>query len=109
MGLGRVGGLERGSTLYRLLGEDQVVWEFAPVAHLRRGRLCGQSQRGAFGSEGLVAGEHPPDRLGEAVGDVDLGDLGAALFAEALFVALVAVAVDLVAAGVGGCLHQRPA
>jgi hypothetical protein len=23
-----------GSTLYRLLGEEKVVWGFAPVAHL---------------------------------------------------------------------------
>jgi hypothetical protein len=29
----------------------------------------------------LVAGEHVPDRLGESAGEVDLGDLGAALFA----------------------------
>ncbi len=80
----------------------------APVAHLSQGRLCGQSARGACRSEGLVAAEHVPDRLGETAGDVDLGDLGAALFAEALLVALVAVAVDLVTAGVGGGFDQRP-
>jgi hypothetical protein len=34
----------------------------------------------------LVAGEHVPDRLGEAAGEVDLGDLGAALLADAAFV-----------------------
>jgi hypothetical protein len=33
----------------------------------------------------LVAGEHVPDRLGKAAGEVDLGDFGAALFAEPLF------------------------
>jgi hypothetical protein len=42
----------------------------------------------------LVAGEHVPDRFGESAGKVDLGDLGAALFADAGFGALIAVAVD---------------
>jgi hypothetical protein len=32
-----------------------------------------------------------PDRFGELSGDVDLGDLGAALFAQPLLVALVAL------------------
>jgi hypothetical protein len=47
--------------------------------------------------------------FGDAAGEVDLGDLGAALFAEPLFCVLVAVAVERVAAGVHGCLDQRPA
>jgi hypothetical protein len=34
----------------------------------------------------LVVGEHVPDRLGESAGEVDLGDLGAALLADAAFV-----------------------
>ena len=67
--------LEQCSTLYRLLGKDKVVWGFAPVAHLREGRLCGQSARGACRSEGLVTGEHVPDRLGELAGELDLGDM----------------------------------
>jgi hypothetical protein len=79
------------------------------VAHLSKGRLCGQSRRGACRSEGFVAREHVPDRLGQAAGDVDLGDLGAALAAEALLGALVAVAVDGVPAGVRGGFHERPA
>jgi hypothetical protein len=41
---------------------------------------------GACRSEGLVVGEHVPDRLGESAGEVDLGDLGAALLADAAFV-----------------------
>jgi hypothetical protein len=57
----------------------------------------------------LVAGEHVPDRFGEAAGEVDLGDLGAALFADARFRLLVALAVDRVRAGVGGGLDERPA
>jgi hypothetical protein len=57
----------------------------------------------------LVAGEHVPDRFGESAGEVDLGDLGAALFAEACFQSLVAVAVAGVGAGVGGGLDERPA
>jgi hypothetical protein len=57
----------------------------------------------------LVAGEHVPDRFGEAAGEVDLGDLGAALFADVRFGLLVAVAVGGVCAGVGGGLDERPA
>src|SRR6476619_1555808 len=34
----------------------------AAVAHLSQGRLSGQSARGACRSEGLVGGEHVPDR-----------------------------------------------
>src|SRR5712691_5563593 len=60
-------------------------------------RLCG-----ACWSEGLVAGEHVPDRLCQAAGDVDLGDPGAALAAEAAFHVLVALAIDGVSASVGG-------
>src|ERR671918_2986338 len=69
----------------------------------------GQGVGGAFGSEGLLAGEHVPDRFGEAAGEVDLGDLGAALLADACFRALVAVAVDRCRAGVGCCFDEGPA
>ena len=41
----------------------------------------------------LVAGKHVPDRVSEPAGDVDLGDLGAALLAEPALVALVALRV----------------
>jgi hypothetical protein len=57
----------------------------------------------------LVVGEHLPDRFGEFAGEVDLGDLGSALFAEAGAGALVAVAVGGVPAGVRGGFDQRPA
>ena len=60
-------------------------------------------------SEGLVAGEHVPDRLGEPAGEVDLGDLGAALAAETALGALVALAVERVLAGRQGGLEQSPA
>jgi hypothetical protein len=57
----------------------------------------------------LVAGEHVPDRFGEPAGEIDLRDLGAALFADARFRLLVAVAIDRGGAGVGGGLDERPA
>ena len=57
----------------------------------------------------MVTAEHVPDRFGESAGEVDLGDLGAALFADAGFRVLVAVAVGRVGAGVGGGLDERPA
>jgi hypothetical protein len=34
----------------------------------------------------LLAGEDVPDRFGEAVGEVDLGDLGPRCFADPCFV-----------------------
>jgi len=37
----------------------------------------------------LFAAEHVPDRLGESAGEVDLGELGAALLADAGFRLLV--------------------
>ena len=42
-------------------------------------------------------------------GDVDLGDLGAALFAEPALVALVAVAEGVSVAGVDGGFDECPA
>ena len=57
----------------------------------------------------MVAGEHVPDRVGEAAGEVDLGDLGAPLSAEPGFCSLVAVAVERVFTGVRGRFDQRPA
>jgi hypothetical protein len=57
----------------------------------------------------LVAGEHVPDRFGQAAGEVDLRDLGAALSADAGFQLLIAVAVGGVGGGVGGGLDERPA
>jgi hypothetical protein len=57
----------------------------------------------------LVVGEHVPDRFGEPAGEVDLGDLGASLFAEPGLRALVAVAVGGMAGGAGGGFDQGPA
>ena len=56
-------------------------WMFAPGAS-PKGRSGRQTKSGAFGSERLVAGEHVPDRHRQLAGDVDLGDLGPALFAS---------------------------
>jgi hypothetical protein len=56
----------------------------------------------------LVTGEHVPDRFGDSAGEVDLGDLGATLFADARHRLLVAVAVDRRRAGVRGRFDERP-
>jgi hypothetical protein len=67
------------------------------VAQLGEGRR-------AAGGEGAPAGakgEHLPDRLGQAAGDVDLGDLGAALAAQPALGGLVAVAIGRVGASIG--------
>src|SRR3954447_20936031 len=57
---------------------------------------------GAFGSEGFTAAEHVPDRLGQPTCEIDLRDLGAALFADPRFRLLVALAIDRGGAGMGG-------
>ena len=64
-------------------GRTRLDGRLARVAHLLTGPSCGHGGWGACRGEGVVVGEHVPDRLGESVGEVDLGDLGAALFAEA--------------------------
>ena len=94
---GRVGPLERCSSLYRLieLRGPGVIGD-APVAQFQNGLLGSQTKGGACRSEGLVAGEHVPDRLGRLAGELDLGDLGAALAAEATLGALVALPVERV-------------
>jgi hypothetical protein len=53
----------------------------APAAHFPLGLSGSQTFSGACRSEGLLFCEDVPDRLGEAAGEVDLGDFGAALFA----------------------------
>jgi hypothetical protein len=58
--------------------------------------------------KGLVGGEHVPDRFGEFAGDVDLRDLRAAVFAEALFGALVALAVGRDVAARAWSLRAAP-
>src|SRR5512147_50421 len=78
-------------------------------AQVQRGRSSRQTKSGASWSEGLVSGEHLPDRVGEPAGDVDLGDLGAALLAEPPLVSLVALGVGRMLEGVHGRLEQRPA
>lgn len=70
------------------------------MAHLKRGPSCGQSAAWRLPErwvEGLFAGEHVPDRLGELAGDIDAGDLLAALASEALGGALIALAIGRVA------------
>src|SRR3954449_9353616 len=74
-----------------------------------KGAVRRRDERGACRGEGLVAGEHVPDGLGELAAEVDLGDLRSALAAEAALGALVALFVDRVLAGVQRGLKERPA
>ena len=112
-GRGRGSGLERCSCLYRFINfEDQVLSGLAPVAHVKNGLSGSQARNGACRSEGLerlVAGQHVPDRLGQLAGELDLGDLRAALAAEAALGALVALLVERVRGGGDRGLHQPPA
>jgi hypothetical protein len=104
------GGVERCSCLYGLLGgRIRRNWIVARGRKSLGVGLCRQTNSGASGSELLVAGKHVPDRVGEPAGDVDLGDLGAALAAEPALGALVALGVGGVAQGVHGGFEHRPA
>src|ERR671919_1426456 len=84
-------------------------WMFRSRAQVQRGRSCRQTKSGASGSELLVSSEHVPDRVAEPAGDVDLGDLGAALLAQALLVSLVALRVGGMLERMHRRFEQRPA
>ena len=75
--------------------EDQATSEAGCGGAIPKGPSGGQTKSGASRSSGrverLVVGEHVPDRLGQLAGEVDLGDARTALFAQALFGALVAL------------------
>src|SRR6476469_1399374 len=107
------GRLERCSCLYRFVNfEDRVVSGLAPVAHVKNGLSGSQANNGACRSEGLewlVAGQHVPDRLGEPAGELDLGDLRAALAAQAALGALVALLEQGMRGGGDRGLHRSPA
>src|SRR4051794_9923307 len=102
---------ERRSSLYGLLGGRTRRHGRPAGAQVQRGPSGGQTKSGASrcGGEGLVSDEHVPDRFGELSGDVDLGDLGAALAPESTLVALIALAVGRVAERVHGGFEHCPA
>src|SRR3954469_18999583 len=107
---GWVGG-ERRSCLYRPVG-SRGCGEIGVLVRRCMSKMSRQAARrkGApAGAKGLVAGEHVPDRFGELAGEVDLGDLGAALAAEAALGVLIALGVVGVLARVQGGLEERPA
>jgi hypothetical protein len=79
--------------------EDLVLSGLAPAAHVKNGLSGSQARNGACRSEGLerlVAGQHVPDRRGELACELDLGDLCAALAAQAALGSLVALLVERV-------------
>src|SRR4029453_10620809 len=81
-GVGVVVGDELGSSLYRLLAGGQGRLEFAPVAQLLKDR---QAARGSVAP--LGANASPRLSMCQIASDsrreIDLGDLGAALLADA--------------------------
>src|SRR5688500_9974401 len=89
--------------------EDQAKLDASLAGASPKGRSVRQTKSGASGSELLVARKHVPDREGEPAGDVDLRDLGAALFAEPALVGLIALCVGGMFERVHGGLEQRPA
>src|SRR5215204_7239673 len=89
--------------------EDQAKLDRSLAGASPKGRSGRQTKSGASGSELLFAGKHVPDRVGEPAGDLDLGDLGAALLAEPALGPLVALRVGRVLERLHGRLDQRPA
>src|SRR6266540_7525491 len=89
--------------------EDQAKLDRSLAGASPKGRSGRQTKSGASGSELLLARKHVPDRVGEAAGDVDLGDLGPALLAEPALVSLVSLRVGRVLERVHGRLEKRPA
>ena len=89
--------------------EDQAKSDVRSRAQVQKGRSGRQTKSGASWSEGLVSRKHVPDRVGEPAGDVDLGDLRAALLAEPALRSLVALGVGGVAERVHRRLEQGPA
>jgi hypothetical protein len=82
--------------------KDKVWWEAAPAAHFQSGSSSDQKRRGACRGEGFVLDEDVPDGFGELAGEIDPGDLRAALPAEAPLHPLGAVPIAGVASRVGG-------
>jgi hypothetical protein len=89
--------------------EDQAKLDRSLVGACPKGRSGRQTKSGASGSELLVSSEHVPDRVGEPPGDVDLGDLRAALLSEPSLVSLVALSSGGVFERVHRRLEQGPA
>jgi hypothetical protein len=65
--------------------------------------------RGACRMEGFVLPQDVPDCLGQLAGEIDPGDLRAALASESRLRPLIALPIVGVASGMGGGFDQGPA
>ena len=79
------------------------------MAHLLKDRQAARGRWRLWERSVRPTAEHVPDRFGESAGEVDLGDFGAALLADACFGLLVAVAVGRGGTGVRRGFEERPA
>ena len=77
--------------------KDKVGWEAAPAAQVDTGSSSDQRDSGACRGERFVLREDEPDGFSQMAGDVDPGDLGATLAAEAVLGPLVAVSIVRIA------------
>jgi hypothetical protein len=96
-------------SLWPPLREDQAELDASLSGASPKGRSGRQTKSGASRSELLIASEHVPDRLSEPAGDLDLGDLGAALLPQPALGALVALRIGRVLERVHGRFDQGPA
>jgi hypothetical protein len=84
------------------VGRTRSGWRLLRRSNSIGGSSGDQKRSGACRGEGFVLGEDVPDGFGELAGEVDPGDLRAALPAEASLHPLVSFAVAGVAGRVGG-------
>ena len=77
---------EKLSARLLVVSMKEARWEAGCGGASPKGPSSGQTKSGASRSrswvEGFISGEHVPERLSEPAGDVDLGDLRAALLAK---------------------------
>ena len=112
---GRVGdGVEQCPCLYRFINfEDQVLSGLAPAAHVKMDCQAVRREMAPAGAKGLNGwlrvSMYQIASVSFLASEFDLGDLGAALAAEAAFGALVALPVERVRGGVDRGFHQPPA
>ena len=88
--------------------EDQAKSDVRSRAHIQKGGQAARRKVAPLGANSSIASEHVPDRFGQPAGDVDLGDLGAALLAEPALRLLIALAVGGMREAAWS-LRERPA
>jgi hypothetical protein len=89
--------------------KDKVKWEAAPAAQFHTGVVKRPAASRGLPGKGLVLREHVPDGFGQEAGDVDPGNLGTSLAAEAMLGPFVSIPIVDITSGVSGGFDEHPA